>query len=58
MPTIVWVALVILGTALVETLVDKALGIDFSSISSPKRIVHGVVYKLSGAAIAATIWFL
>lgn len=48
---------VIIGTAVVEVFVDRAVGIDLSHLSLPKRIIHGVVYKLTGGAIAATIWF-
>ncbi|MBU4421741.1 hypothetical protein KKB41_02135 [Patescibacteria group bacterium] len=52
------IALVIIVSAIIEVAVDKALGIDFSGLSAPKRITHSVVYKLSGGAILACIYFL
>lgn len=58
MEKIVITLLVLIGTALATTVTDKALGIDFSSVEFPRKLVHDFVYKLAGAAIAATIWFL
>ena len=57
MPKIAIVLLVILATSVVQVVVDKAMGIDLSKVSFPKRIVHNVTYKLAGAGIAAAIWF-
>lgn len=51
------VVAVILGTAVVEVLVDRAVGVDLSHLSISGRIIHVVVYELAGIAIAATIWF-
>lgn len=52
------IILAILGLAVIEMFVDKQLGIDFSTIPPLNRVIHGFIYKLSGAVIAATIWFL
>ena len=52
------IASVIVVGAIIEMVVDRVLGVDFSGLSAPKRFTHGVVYKLSGIALAASIWFL
>ena len=58
MPKIALVLLVILGTVVVHAIVDKSLGIDLSEVSFSKKIVHDVIYILTGAAIFAVIWFV
>lgn len=48
---------VILATAVVDMLGDVALGVDLSHLSRIQRILHNLVYKLTGAAIfAAALW--
>ena len=58
MPKIAIVVLVILATSLMQAIVDKAMGIDLSEVSFPKRIVHDLTCKLAAAGIAAVIWFV
>ena len=58
MEKLIVVSLVIVISAVVQTVVDKACGIDFSNVSAPKQITHVVVYEMCGAAIAMCGWFL
>ena len=57
MARILIVSAVIVGTAIVEMLTDSALKVDLSHLSLSQRIIHNVVYKMSGGVIAATVWF-
>lgn len=50
--------LVIFVLSVLEVLFDKVMGIDFSSVSWPKRIAHHVILSLGGAIIAAIVWFV
>ena len=56
MPKLMLVLLVVLVTSGMEIAADKALGIDLSEVSTFQKIAHGVVYKITGAAIAAVVW--
>ena len=53
MDTFLAVMLVILVTAAIEAAVDRALGITYPS--GGKQLIHGVVYKVSGAAVIITM---
>ncbi len=58
MQKLIIVLLIIVVGSLIESWVDRALGVDLSGLSTSKRMIHGFVYKLTGGAIAAGIWFL
>lgn len=48
---------VILVVSLVQTFVDDMLGVDLSHLPRYKRIIHEVVYELSGGAVLVTYLF-
>ena len=50
--------LAILAASVIDITVERALEINLSAVSTPRRIAHGVVLKLTGAMIAAAVWFV
>jgi len=52
------ITLAILVASVIDVLVDKALGINFSAISMPRRVTHNVVLKLTGFMIVAAMWLI
>ena len=58
MPTKFALVLVaIFASAIADTLVDRAVGVDYTSVSTVGKIIKTFVYKAGGGAILAVLCF-